>query len=419
MALGMLTVEARNEWRRHWPVAVAASVGVASSTIHSYSVGLFIEPLQAEFGWSRAAISAGPAIPAITCIVLTPFVGAIVDQFGPRWIALGGLAAVLMLTVTLGLIGPGISSWLAIWVLFAFLAPLVLPNIWATAVAGAFSSGRGLALGLTLAGSGFSSIVTPVLSFWLIAEFGWRLAFSGLAIVWGMIALPIGLLWFRSSGARRSHSVNIGNFRWHGLRQSGILTNRFLVLALGAFLFGLVVPSLVINLVPVLTWGGLARSEAAGIASLLGFSAIAGRMLVGYLLDHIEARYLAVAICALPTATCALLIGAHGSLAVTILAVVMLGFALGAEYDIVAYMASRYFSINHFGLLFGTLAGVIAFAGAGGPLWVNALYDATGSYLTALQMALPLCPFAAVLFFLLGPYPDALSSVSFQPEIQP
>jgi hypothetical protein len=47
-----------------------------------------------------------------------------------------------------------------------------------------------------------------------------------------------------------------------------------------------------------------------------------------------------------------------------------------------------------------------------GPVLLNLVYDATGSYTPALLAAIPLSLTAALLFLLLGPYPDNVKSGS-------
>ena len=64
--------DARAEWRAHWPVVLAACSGVAISTINTYSLGVFMQPLQHEFGWSRAGIASGQLIAGVTTVVLAP-----------------------------------------------------------------------------------------------------------------------------------------------------------------------------------------------------------------------------------------------------------------------------------------------------------------------------------------------------------
>ena len=81
--------------------------------------------------------------------------------------------------------------------------------------------------------------------------------------------------------------------------------------------------------------------------------------------------------------------------------------ALGAELDIVAYLASRFFSITRFGLVFGTLAGLVTLAGGGmGPVALNAVFDLTHSYVPAMWAAIPMCLASSLLFFTLGAYPE-------------
>ncbi|ATE63842.1 hypothetical protein [Rhizorhabdus dicambivorans] len=50
---------ARDEWQAAWPTVVAAAVGQAFCTSHIYSLGLFIAPLEQQFGWSRTQITSG------------------------------------------------------------------------------------------------------------------------------------------------------------------------------------------------------------------------------------------------------------------------------------------------------------------------------------------------------------------------
>ncbi|MFC4595843.1 MFS transporter [Sphingobium tyrosinilyticum] len=401
---------ARKEWRSHWTIALAACAGMASSSSLNYATGLFIEPFQREFGWSRVEITTGPAIVAVICVVGAPFTGAAIDRLGARRIGIFGLFAITLLVSALGAVGPAIESWFAVWTMLGLASLFVLPNVWTAAVSGFFFAGRGLALGLTLCGSGITSIITPILTYWLIQRFGWRLAYPGLALSWAAIALPLLMLFLTSAKDVQRVASTAPDVRPDAIhaapRKEELLSWRFLQLALAGFLFALVVPPLVISVVPVLTSNGLTRAQAAGTASLLGFSAIGGRLAIGYLLDRVDGRLLAGSIVSLPMATCALLLGMPGSITAATIAVLLLGLALGAEYDIVAYLTSRYFTLGNFGLLFGALAGVIAFAGSGGPLLLSAIYDHYHSYAPALWIAMPLCPIAALLFILLGPYPS-------------
>ena len=89
----------------------------------------------------------------------------------------------------------------------------------------------------------------------------------------------------------------------------------------------------------------------------------------------------------------------------SVLFIVVFGLSLGAELDIVAYLTSRYFGRENFGFLFGTIGGFLGLATGNGPVILNAIYDATGSYDPGLWAAMPLCVISALSFLLLGPYP--------------
>ena len=61
---------AAEEWRANWPIVLAAAAGYGVASIVSYSSSIFIEPLQAEFGWSRAQIMSGHSIAALAGAIL-------------------------------------------------------------------------------------------------------------------------------------------------------------------------------------------------------------------------------------------------------------------------------------------------------------------------------------------------------------
>jgi nitrate/nitrite transporter NarK len=164
--------------------------------------------------------------------------------------------------------------------------------------------------------------------------------------------------------------------------------------------------TLVVSVVPVLSASGIDRSDATWIAGLVGVTAIIGRLTIGTLLDRMDGRIIAAICVTMPVIGILLLIQLPGSVAAASAAVLILGFALGAELAMVAYLTSRYFGRENFGFLFGTIGGLLGFAGGNGPVILNAIYDATGSYLPAMWAAIPICLFSATLFLCLGRYPD-------------
>src|ERR1700722_18860733 len=75
-----------NRW---WIVFGATlSMLVAQGPVILYTLGLFIKPLNAEFGWDRASISAAGGIAAIASAITIPFVGSMMDRWGVRAVLL-------------------------------------------------------------------------------------------------------------------------------------------------------------------------------------------------------------------------------------------------------------------------------------------------------------------------------------------
>ncbi len=381
------------------------------AAVISFALGLFIVPLEQEFGWSRTEISSAHLISAVATIILAPAAGFLVDRFGPRRI---GIAAVISMATALSLFsltGASIWSWRFLWVFAAAATVMIQPMVWTSAVTGMFSAGRGLALAFVLCGSSLCSIITPPLTYWLIESFGWRLAFVGVGVCWGAVVLPLVLLFFTSVQDKARSTAPLAplasrpsfltSFRGE------VLTWRFMQLAFAGFCVAIAVVSVSVTIVPILSSNGLTRGEAAGIAALLGFSAIAGRLTVGHLLDRFQGRLIAAGVVCMPIIGSLILINFPGSVPAAAAAVLVFGLSMGAELDILAYLTSRYFKPESFGMMFGTIGGFVALAGASGPVVLNRVYDLTQSYVPALWGILPVCLLSATLFLLMGPYPAA------------
>ncbi len=401
---------ASNEWAQNWPVVLASAAGVALSTVHIYSLGVMIAPLEAEFGWSRAQISSGMMIGSVVALLLSPFVGILVDRLGPRRIALCGGTAYCVLVAMLSLAGPSIWSWMALWTALAIGVKGLIPLIWTAAVSSLFVRARGLALALTLCGAGLGATLTPIVTSYLNEAYGWRMAYVGLGAFWAVLVLPLLFFLFTSAkDQQRSAPPSekpVAAIMLTGLTaREGFRSLRFYKLAFAAFGIALVAVSFTVNLVPILTSTGLSQMNAAEIAGIVGLASITGRLCGGYLIDRINGNLVAAVAVLLPIVSCMLLLSMPGEPGASKLAAVFLGLSLGAELDAVAYLATRHLGMLRFGLLFGVISGLLSFATGLGPLVVSYSFDMTGSYSLALWTYIPICAVTSLLFLSLGHYP--------------
>lgn len=401
---------ASSEWLRGWRVVVAAVAGMAIGSLHAYSMGVMVGPLEQEFGWTRAQITSGMVICSVMSVLFAPFFGMFIDRFGPRRIGLFGIAIYGIALASLSLASASIVTW---WLLWTFVAVALLntkPTVWVSAVSGLFERSRGLALAVVLSATGISQALTPIITFMLVEKFGWRTAYVVLGAGGALLALPI--LWFwlsslqdRSRVAPVSDAAGVKPLPGISARD-GFRSSAFWRLAVAALAMGLAGGALTLNLVPMLTTSGLTLGSAAALAGLSGMSSLVGRLGGGHLLDRFNARLVGGGAVLLPVATCLCLLFAADNHILVTMGIVLSGLAAGAEMDAIAYMASRSFGFRNFGLLFGTLSGVLALGVGSGPTLANLVYDLTGSYQLVLWAILPLAAITSFMFLGVGPYPN-------------
>lgn len=398
------TEAGQSEWRQHWPVVLAAAAGGTMATVHLYSLGVLIAPIEREFGWSRALITSGLTIVAVVGAVLAPLIGATIDRVGARRVGVGG-AFLFCTFVGLLSLAANTWSWWALWAGIAVAAACIAPTVWAAGVSPLFERSRGMALAFTLTGTSIGAIVVPTLTHHLLDLFGWRLTYAALAGIWAFLALPLIFACFRETGEAadrrmRSRERSGGAAGW-----KAVASSKFVRLAIAAMAIVTVASSLIPNLVPILVSGGLSSGRAAAFAGLVGVGSLTGRLIGGFLLDRINGSIVAGVCVLMPIATSLLLLTMPGSATAAAAAILIMGVAVGVEWDAAAYLASRHFGTANFGTVFGTIGGGVLLMNGIGPFLTSYAYDATGTYSAALWTFIPLCLLSSLLFFTLGPYP--------------
>ncbi len=398
------------EWRAHWPTVLASLFGVGLLTVYVYSTGIMIKPLEEEFGWTRAQISMGPSIVAVVGCLAAPFMGMAIDRFGARRIAIPGVIALCTAIGLLSQAQASIWSWWGLWFLVALAHPFIKPTVWVAAVSSLFTTGRGFALAVAFCGTGVGSSVTPILTNYLINNYGWRMAYVGTGILWVVVVLPLVLIGFYSARDKQRLAgpsadaapvpVLTGMPAREALRSAA-----FIKITTATSVISACSVAMTVNLVPIFSEAGIDRNTAAGIASVTGLSGVVGKLLGGVLIDRFNAGRVVGIATAMPAISALLLIFLPGSIPASLVAVGLLSFALGIELDGVGYLTSRHFGMRHFGLVFGVMAGALALTSGIGPVLANYAFDVTRSYLPLLWSVVPLAIVSGVLFMILGPYP--------------
>lgn len=402
---------AKAEWRNFWYLPIAAALGYATSVIYVYSMGPFIEPIQQEFGWSRAQISSGITIASFISAVFCIPVGILIDRIGPRKVGLTGVVLMCGSLVLLGTATGDAANWMIIWTVLAFSTLWVQATVWTSAVTSRFESSRGLALAITLSGASFCAAVSPIAAALAIEAFGWRGAYTAMGSIWLAIVFPIMFLFFRGArdkGGRQhttaAHTVKVltGLTLRDGLRSPALYK---LLLASGFFSFTAI--GMIVHYVPILTHAGSDPLHAAGVASLIGIFSIVGRLGTGVLLDHFPAHKVGACAFLIPILASSLLLMDATNPVNQMVAAAIFGLTLGSEVDVIAYLAAKYFGLKNFGALYGALVMALSMGTSFGPLSAGALFDSFGSYSPFLMLTMVLMAISAVTLLTLGKTPTA------------
>lgn len=412
------------EWRAHWPVVLAAMAGFSFYSVGSYTTGLFMEPLAKEFGWGRAQISAGLLVTSLLTIPLSPAVGALIDRWGSRRLAVPGMAFAIAAIASFGLANGSMSQWLLLWTIYGLVSLAIKATVWTAATSNAFTAGRGLALGLVLCGSALTQTIAPVLAERLIEAFGWRQAYLWLALGWGGPVLLLILLFLfeprdRQQGqgastvaARANEGADAGGL---GFREA--FTNLPLIrIGLSTLVFMFLTVGVLIHQVPILTEAGVSRSHAALLASLGGVAGIVGKLVTGWASDRADGGTVGAVTLGSTAVAFALLLEPIRSPVSIVTAMIIIGYGAGTKLQIAAYLTSRYGGLRNFGKIFGVMSSLIAVGGGLGPIAAGAVYDHFGSYTYLLLLGIPGTLLCGLLIFKLGPYPRWEESAPPHPQ---
>ena len=374
----------KNEFKRGWAVLLGAFIGsgVGLASMVYYSTGIWIRPWQEEFGWTRAEIGFQQSISVLVMMLLAPLVGRLIDRYGLRRVtALCLLGYGLFLAIF-----PFMSGTLLI--LYALSFGYAVFGVGTTGIAftravnAFFIKNRGLALGICLTSTGVMAFAMPRFMTPYVAEHGWRAGFWVMfAIV--MISVPIVYLLLRDAPEDEDGQPQQAQ---SGLTFSqAIRTVTFWKVASIFFLISTAILGLIPAFIPLLQDAGLSAKQAGQLGAALGLSVMVARLFIGFIIDRIFAPYVAAAAFSCVALGCLAL--GLGGIEYAMVAAIALGFAVGAEVDLIGYFTARYFGMAHYGAIYGLQYSIFIFGAAIGPVYTGYIWDVTGNYDLALVIA--------------------------------
>ena len=292
----------KNQVHYGWIVLIAVAVVMFAGSGVRSSFGVFIRPMEEEFGWSRTQLSLVASLSLFLYGAVGPFVGRFADRWGPRKVL--AAAAVLLGLGTLGT--SAVSSLPQLY----FTAGMVTSvgaggaalSVAASAVVRWFDTRRGLALGAAGAGVAAGQLLIVPLVMTISVVWGWRQSLVILAVGMFVLILPLALLLVRNSpqdmglapyGASEPHSPRLASdpaAERTSIRQA-VKTFPFWLLAGSFWVCGYTTSGLVLtHFIPHATEHGFYPGQAAQALGIMGALNIVGTLGSGWVCDRFGAK---------------------------------------------------------------------------------------------------------------------------------
>ncbi|TVT56707.1 MFS transporter [Amycolatopsis rhizosphaerae] len=401
------------ELRRHWPLLLATVLGISVgiAAIPGNALSVFLRAMQHDLGWSRAQISLGGTIVLLVVAGVSPLLGWVADRVRTIWITGAGLVGLSVALLLFSRLNANVGVYYAGCVLLGIAGAGSATVPYARAVSTAFVRIRGFALGLSTVGTGVAAFVLPEVLAPYAARVGWRAGFVALGIAVAIGMLIVAALLSRSPVATRPPGAvrlpEVADSRVGSTLREALRGRTFWTLAACFFLLLFAMAGLQLHLLSYLQDSGVGLASAAKIASLAGVGVIIFRPLGGWLFDRFYAPRTASVILVVATA-CVLAVAVFGASAAP-LAALAIGLATGAEFDLIGYLAARYFGQRSYGRIYGLFYLLATVGAALSGVFYGAVQDGSGSYLPALFTTAGLLMVSAVLLLTLRRYPTTWS----------
>jgi MFS family permease len=347
-------------------------------------------------------VSLAVTIVSYMIVLVSPLQGFLVDRFGPRRVVLTSIPL-----FALGLAGfyfqqNNLAAYYALWALIPILSIGLWPLGYLTAVSRWFDRRLGLALGCANAGIGVGSTIVPLIITFLISLYGWREAFLGLAACVLFISWPVVYFCLREPSKTDEFAKQRAAQKAFGVPFNQATRDPAFYILIGAFfLLGVTATSLVTQQVPLLVEAGWTQTNAAFVASTFGFALLFARVFVGFVIDHIFAPLVMLAV-SLGGALACVLYAVYPDAAVA--SAILLGLLLGAEFDVLAFLIKRYFGNVSYGRVYGVIFGVFYLGSGLGIYGLSQSRQTFGDYDTGLFIAAGILATCAVLVSFLPQY---------------
>lgn len=402
--------------RRSVMAALGAWVGllVGVNAMIAATNSNFMKPLAASFGVDRAAISAALSVMPLVVAIAVPACGWAMDRFGLRRVLIPGV-------ILFGLLVLAMGQLTTVWQFALLQIPLGIAAAMHSSVAYAkvvsmwFDHWRGLVLGLLVAlGAGVGQTTMPLVSQWLIGDYGWQNAYRGIALIVLCFGLPIIVLLVReppradrTAAPSATPAMQAGSGDLPGLTLGEALHRPTFWLIFFGIMFGsMTLLGTLQHGVPLITEHGFDIGTATKALSFAFAGVVTGQLTSGIVVNQVNTSKVIV-----PYFVAALIgllmihsVRVESGAPLLFVGALLMGLGLGGEVAQNAYLIGRYFGLKSFGAIYGCTFAASNVGIAIGTFAMGKVHDAADSY-DPMRTAFGICMALSVLCILsLGPY---------------
>jgi MFS family permease len=387
-----------------------------------YGTSALFSPLIAEYGWTRAQLSAAFSMRSIEGGLEGPFGGMLIDKYGPRRITIISTIIACM-GLLLVLYVRDIWQFVFVWGFVISLGfNLGLYDTVNAAVAKWFVKKRGRAISLVTIGGGLGApVVVPVMT-WIIINYRWRSAIIFVAISTLIICLPLAWFWMKDHPPEHYgllpdgntvimdmnsvENIQIGVFEEHEFTPRQALKTRSFWMMLLAFAFsGGITTAVTMHQMPYLQDIGIDPIAAAGVLGLMATMSLPGRLLFAWLGDRWGERKTLMLGYALKTVG-VLIWTLANNIYTILLFVVLYGVGYGGTIPVSISLRASYFGRKAYATITGYTTFFTALTNIVYPIFAGWSYDVTGSYGGAFTL-IAFAQALAIVFMFLATKPNA------------
>lgn len=367
-----------SELKAAWRPLCAAMLGLATGNSVLGTITSAIAPtLLADTGWSKADFALIGSVSLVGALVL-PLIGWLADRIGVRMTALIGLVCLPLVYLAYSFSGGSLLQYTAVYLFQVTVCVTTTAMVYTRLIVQNVVRARGLALAVVASSPALASALGgPFLSEFTELH-GWQQTYRALALLFAVT----GVITFLLLPADNTTSAGEGrrSARGGNVYRALLAMPAFWIIA-GAMLLCNLPQALLLSQLKLLVFDqGITGGQAAMMFTAVSAGTLAGRIVTGLALDRFPAHLVAFFALAVPGLGLFVLATPLDWFPLVMASIFFLGFAFGAEGDVVAYLIARFFALETYSSVMGLMTAVMAFSSALGAVLLSAVLARTGGY---------------------------------------